>query len=196
MRPRAMFLSGQVALSQGDASTARLLLEESLALYRDLGDRQRMAQVLVGLAKVEAYQGDLATARILYEESLSLARVGYKLDLASGLEGLANVVAAQGKFTWAARLWGAAEALRDTMGAPLPLLERPDYEQGRDAMQRHQGLPGAWATLDQQHPRGAADQGTSEAGRHKTPPFRATTACSADGSVEPLWQLAAQILLI
>ncbi len=122
------YVSGQVALSQGDASMARSLLEESLALYRDLGDRQRMAQVLVGLAKVEAYQGDLSTAHILYEESLSVARVGYKLDIASGLEGLANVVAAQGELAWATRLWGAAEALRDTMGAPLPPLERPDYE--------------------------------------------------------------------
>jgi len=122
------YVSGQVALSQGDASMARSLLEESLALYRDLGDRQRMAQVLVGLAKVEAYQGDLSTAHILYEESLSIARVGYKLDIASGLEGLANVVAAQGELAWATRLWGAAEALRDTMGAPLPPLERPDYE--------------------------------------------------------------------
>jgi len=122
------YVSGQVALSKGDASMARSLLEESLALYRDLGDRQRMAQVLVGLAKVEAYQGDLSTAHILYKESLSVARVGYKLDIASGLEGLANVVAAQGEFAWATRLWGAAEALRDTMGAPLPPFERPDYE--------------------------------------------------------------------
>jgi ATP/maltotriose-dependent transcriptional regulator MalT len=122
------YVSGQVALSQGDASTARSLLEGSLALYRDLGDRQRIAQVLVGLAKVEAHRGDLATARVLYEESLSVARVVYKLDIASGLEGLANVVAAQGEFAWATRLWGAAEALRDTMGAPLPPLERPDYE--------------------------------------------------------------------
>ena len=63
-------------------------------------------------------------------------------------------------------------------------------------MQRHHGLPGAWATLDQQHPRGAVDQGTSEAGRHKTPPFRATTARSADGSAEPPGQLAEQILLV
>ncbi len=63
-------------------------------------------------------------------------------------------------------------------------------------MQRHHGLPGIWATLDQQHPRGAVDQGTSEAGRHKPPHFQATTARSADGSAEPLWQLAEQILLI
>ena len=69
-------------------------------------------------------------------------------------------------------------------------------EQGRDAMQRHHGLPGAWATLDQQHPRGAVDQGTSEAGRNIPPPFRATTARSAAGLAEPLWQQDAQILLI
>jgi hypothetical protein len=56
--------------------------------------------------------------------------------------------------------------------------------------------PFAWATLDQQHPRGAVDQGPSEADRHKIPPFRATPARSADGSAEPLWQQDVQILLI
>jgi hypothetical protein len=35
-------------------------------------------------------------------------------------------------------------------------------EQGRDAMQRHHSLPGAWATLAQQQPRAAVEQGTSE----------------------------------
>jgi hypothetical protein len=63
-------------------------------------------------------------------------------------------------------------------------------------MQRHHGLPGAWASLDQQQLRVAVDQGTSEAGRHKTPLFQATTARSADGNAEPLWQQDAQILLI
>jgi predicted ATPase/DNA-binding CsgD family transcriptional regulator len=125
---RHSYVTGQVAFSRGDTSTARSLLEESLVLYRDLGDRPRIGQVLVGLAKVETYQGDLATAHALYEESLSVAGVGCKLDVASGLEGLANVVAAQGEIAWAARLWGAAEALRDTMGAPLPPLERAEYE--------------------------------------------------------------------
>ncbi len=73
---------------------------------------------------------------------------------------------------------------------------KSDVEQVRDAMQCHHGLPGAWATLDQQQLRVAVDQGTSEAARHKTPPFRATPARSADGSAEPLWQQDAQILLI
>jgi ATP/maltotriose-dependent transcriptional regulator MalT len=122
------YFSGQVALSQGDASMARSLLEESLALYRDIGDRQRIARSLLGLAKLEAHQGDYTKAQALCEESLDLARVGHKLNIASALEGLANVVAAQGELVWATRLWGAARVLRVTMDAPLPPVERADYE--------------------------------------------------------------------
>ncbi len=73
---------------------------------------------------------------------------------------------------------------------------KSDVEQVRDAMQCHHGLLGAWASLDQQQPGGAVDQGTSEAGRDIPPPFRATTARSAAGLAEPLWQQDAQILLI
>jgi DNA-binding CsgD family transcriptional regulator len=52
-----------------------------------------------------------------------------KLNIASALEGLASVVATQGAYTWAARLWGAAEALREAIGAPIPPVERTHYEQ-------------------------------------------------------------------
>src|SRR5205807_3394915 len=121
--------SGKVALSQGDVFTARSQLEKSLALYREMGDRQRIGQSLSALAKVMVVQGDYTTARALYEESLVLARVGQKLNIASGLEGLASMVALQGEPTWAARLWGAADALRNAMGAPMATVERPDYEQ-------------------------------------------------------------------
>src|SRR5262249_2244960 len=47
---------------------------------------------------------------------------------APALEGLAAVVAAQGEATWAARLWGRAEAHRETIKIPLPLLYRADYD--------------------------------------------------------------------
>ena len=38
------------------------------------------------------------------------------------------MVAAQGEPAWAARLWGAAEALREAIGTPLPPVECADYE--------------------------------------------------------------------
>jgi predicted ATPase/DNA-binding CsgD family transcriptional regulator len=142
------FFSGKLALNQGDIFTARPQLEESLALYREMGDRQRIAQSLCALAKVVAVQDDLTTARGLYEESLTIARVGHKLNIASGLEGLASVVALQGEPTWAARLWGAAEALRDAMGAPMATVERPAYEQAVAAARLKLGekvFAAAWA---------------------------------------------------
>jgi DNA-binding CsgD family transcriptional regulator/tetratricopeptide (TPR) repeat protein len=123
------FFSGRLALSQGDVFMARSQLEKSLTLYREMGDRRCISQSLCALAKVVAIQDDHTTARALYEESLAISRVGHKLNIASGLEGLAGVVALQGEPTWAARLWGAAEALRDAMEAPIAPVERPAYEQ-------------------------------------------------------------------
>ena len=39
------------------------------------------------------------------------------------------MAAAQGGLVWAARLWGAADILRETIGKPLPPRERAGYEQ-------------------------------------------------------------------
>ncbi len=74
--------------------------------------------------------GTYATAHALNEQGLTIAReVGDKLNIASCLQGLASVAAAQGYLMWAARLWGAAEALRESIGAPVPPVYRTDYEQ-------------------------------------------------------------------
>ena len=51
------------------------------------------------------------------------------MDIPPALEGLAAVVAAQGEPTWAAQLWGAAEAQREVYGTPLAPVYRRDYEQ-------------------------------------------------------------------
>jgi DNA-binding CsgD family transcriptional regulator len=68
--------------------------------------------------------------------------------IASCLEGLADVVAAEGELIWAARLWGAAEAHREVIGAPLPPVERPAYEGAISAASSHLGekiFAVAWA---------------------------------------------------
>ena len=69
-------------------------------------------------------------------------------DLPPALEGLAAVVAAQGEPTWAARLWGKAEAQRETYGIPLAPVYRADYEQAVAAARAHldeQSFRAAWA---------------------------------------------------
>ncbi len=133
------YLAGQVALFEGDVSRARMLLEECVALYKEVGDRWHTARSLSALAKVEAVEGNYALADTLYEENLELCRkMGYK-NIAPVLEGLAYVVMIQGQPALAVRLWGAAEKLRETVGAPLPPVESVSYEQSVALARKHLG---------------------------------------------------------
>ena len=126
---RCLSHSALVALQQGDAATARVLAEESMALHRETGDRWGIAWLLSILARVEACQGEHTAALVLYEESLASARkIGSKLIIAVCLEGMASLTATQGEPARAARLWGAAAALRESMGAPIWPVERASYE--------------------------------------------------------------------
>ncbi len=88
-------------------------------------------------------------ARALFEESLSVAReIGDKLNSTFYLEGLASVVAAQGEPVWAARLWGAAEARRESMGVPISPVERTAYERTVERVRAQLGekaFATAWA---------------------------------------------------
>jgi predicted ATPase/DNA-binding CsgD family transcriptional regulator len=128
-------LLGRLTLQQGDAVTAYTLLEQSLTLFREIGNRRGIARSLSHLGDVAAMQQDWARARLLYEESLTEAQeASDTVEIASCLEGLAGVVvtaagASLANVLWAAQLWGAAEALRETMGAPLPPVERATYEE-------------------------------------------------------------------
>ena len=134
----AVFLSGQVAFRQGDGATAHSLAEESVRRYKEIGDRQGIAISLILLARVVSFQGDHTAARRVYEEGLATAReTNHKWVIASCLEGLASIVASQEQvgiplveippgeqvIMWAAQLWGAAEALREAGGVPIPFVE-------------------------------------------------------------------------
>ncbi len=129
-------LLGEICLVQGKQTRARELAEESVAIFKEEGTGWNIAG-LIGLARIVALQGDHAAARDLYQECLALLhKIGNKEAIATCLEGLGAVVAAQGAegaplagARWAARLWGAAETLRQHIGAPMPPVYRTDYEQ-------------------------------------------------------------------
>src|SRR5205085_4736274 len=105
------------------------LLEESVATFKELGDRWSTAEALLSFARIAMSQGELVAARIHYQESLTLAcEIGVKDFIAGALEGIGAVLAAQSEPTWAARLWGTAQALRTATGAPLPPVYQADYE--------------------------------------------------------------------
>src|SRR6266700_2223679 len=142
-------LSGRLALSEGDTASARSLNEQALALFKEMKQQHGTALSLYALAQVAAAQGDHAGSPALYEQGVVVVRKsGDKWTILFGLEGLAAAVAAQGNHTWAAYLWGAAEALREAIGAPLPLVERAPYDRAVEALRTQlgeQAFAAAWA---------------------------------------------------
>ncbi len=122
---------GLVAYHQADWQRAGELLEYSLALFRELKDRRYIALVLNALSRLAASQGELERARMLIKESLFLRKeLGDRQGLAEGLETLASQLVAgeASERHSAARLLGAAHALRQAIGAPVPAVDRRAYE--------------------------------------------------------------------
>ncbi len=117
---------GLVAQEQGDYGAARGYFDESLAIRRELGDKHGIASALRNLGLVAWHLGDPARAAELLTESLILHRAqGSKSGIAGCLEGLARLAPRPEQ---AARLYGAAAALREAIGAPLLPSDRADYE--------------------------------------------------------------------
>src|SRR5262249_21118743 len=69
VRARVLHAAGALAGNQGDDARARGLIEESLMLWRDLGDRRGIAWALYELAGL---QDDDGRAQALLVESLAL----------------------------------------------------------------------------------------------------------------------------
>ncbi|MGZ3617527.1 MAG: protein kinase domain-containing protein, partial [Ktedonobacteraceae bacterium] len=122
-------LSAQLAFRQGDFSSARAQIEKSIHLYREIGQRRALSESLAILARIALSQGERIKACVLYDESREIAtQLNHMWLIAVCLEGRAGIAAEEGQLTWAVQLWGAADALRETIRVPIPLIERADYE--------------------------------------------------------------------
>lgn len=122
---------GVVDLAQHDLAAARAALEESVAVLRAHDDAWGVALPLRNLGIVAFQSGDLARAEALVRQSLAaLEAQPDPWFVSRSLETLATIAAARGQHARAARLFGAGEALRVTVGAAvLPFYQR-DYAQG------------------------------------------------------------------
>jgi predicted ATPase/DNA-binding XRE family transcriptional regulator len=74
LRARAMDLAGNLAYQQSDFAAAQSMFQQSLAIFREVGDKTGIAQALDGLGEVATEHGDYKTAGILFEEALALNR--------------------------------------------------------------------------------------------------------------------------
>jgi predicted ATPase/DNA-binding SARP family transcriptional activator len=140
---------GTEAMDEGAYETARPLFEESLALQRELGDRARMAVSLYSLGRVAQQQGDCPQAISHLQESLRYCREAANLQMiADCLEGLAGVAGTLDQPERMARLFGAAEALRERVGSSTFPIGRGEYERdlgtSSDAL-GEEAFAAAWA---------------------------------------------------
>jgi predicted ATPase/class 3 adenylate cyclase len=95
---------------QGEPHTALRLFQRSLAIWRELGDREQQARELNSLGIVHRHLGDVDTARVFFEEAIALQREsGNTVQLAAALANLGALESA------ADRLDRAGEVLREAL---------------------------------------------------------------------------------
>jgi non-specific serine/threonine protein kinase len=140
---------GFVLFFQGEIEAAYSRFEEALTNSKEMGDRRGVTIGLYGLGWIAFSQGDYEKAQQLYEESLAMLRkLNHMWIIATCLEGLAPAIAAQGQLTRSAQLWGAAYALREAMGSPVPPIVGPMYEHAKAVLRDQIGeetFKGYWS---------------------------------------------------
>ena len=111
---------GILLQQQGEPEAALPLLERSLAIWRDLGDRDQQARELNSLGITHKYLGDLDTARSLLEESAAISReLGSAFRLAAALTNLGQLESDAGNFDRATEVLQEALAIDRKQGDML-----------------------------------------------------------------------------
>jgi non-specific serine/threonine protein kinase len=120
-------LQGAVHLSRGNLLQAVEATEEGVRVARVFGLGRELAISLQQLAMMVLRQGDTPRAIALLSESLEAIRRDPQLFfLARSLEMMASAVAT-GAALDAARLCGAAESMRESIGAKMWLIDRDQH---------------------------------------------------------------------
>ena len=124
---RATICLGMVALMRDDVSRAIDTFGEALTVARRIGDKTGACITLYNLAQVALSHGDHCQAATHFEEGIALSgQVSDRANVAYCLEGLATIAGEQGKAERSARLFGAAEGMREVLGAPVYTYYEPD----------------------------------------------------------------------
>ena len=125
----ALMKIGLVAAAERNFERAEELFGECLRMQRAVGNTGSVYYSLVNLGAVAHKRGNYELALARYHEALDLLdSMPNKSALARTLDDLACTIAALGDPARGARLLGAAEALRRTIGTPVFPSERADYE--------------------------------------------------------------------
>ncbi len=108
---------GSIALAEAEYEQAGELLEEALALFKDVGSKHQMTSTTLRLGQVESVQGDLDWAFSLLTEATRLAIEAAGSSMApSFLGSWALLARRREKYDRAVRLWAAESTFLATLG--------------------------------------------------------------------------------
>jgi tetratricopeptide (TPR) repeat protein len=120
---------GILSRQRGDYDRAGALCAEALDRFRALGSSANVGITLNHLGVIERERGEYGRAAERLRESLTIfVRGGIRHLVADNFEELAGIATATGREERAARLLGAAEALREELGLPLSPADSPAVE--------------------------------------------------------------------
>ena len=106
LRARLLFAAAVLAGGQGDYSSARQLLEESLDTCLELGDKRGVAVALNALAVNARDRGEFDVAALLFGRCVAIWKdLGDSAGIARALSNLANVTKLQGEYARASSLY-------------------------------------------------------------------------------------------
>lgn len=151
-----------MAVKRGAYGQASSLCEEGLVLGRALGDKGLTASLLINQGLALLNRGDSGRAMELFQVSLVVHQeMGDKYHLHSDLMSLASVAMMEEKPIRAARLFGAAQALRESTGIALVDVENGPFYERFVAAARSQLEEKAWE-LALQEGRAMSIQGATQ----------------------------------
>jgi len=135
---RALNQLGEVARYQDDYAHAAAYYEESLLLWRQLAENERIAMVLHNLGPVVYRLGDHRRAIALLSESLALSsELRNTHGTAICLFAVAGIVGGHGQAAHAARLLGAADALRASIGVQWEPVDQAAFDRSVATFRAH-----------------------------------------------------------
>lgn len=102
----ALFGAGRLALQQGDHDSAYQYLEQSLTLYRELGDEVAVRKVMIDQARAYLRHGNYPRAEELASEALRIARAARDVQvMTSALTHLGHIAANHNDYARAHELY-------------------------------------------------------------------------------------------
>jgi predicted ATPase len=117
----SLYSLGRLHVDHGRLQPARALLREALTTLEKCQDQRGIGLALNGLGRLYLFEGEQARAAAHIRDALRrFQALGNRVDIAECLEELAVIARDAGQVAEAARIWGAAEALREAIGVPAP----------------------------------------------------------------------------